>query len=136
MDGKLEIANNNDAAMPIDLSENSSLWLPVEVGEESVYLAVEDGKLRFTTEEPEDTDYDGCRWKDVKFDFNLPEVMKNLGLFVGEPETYIYADMNGERLPICGGGWADGSSAGVFNVDPSDPRSLSRGHVGLRNMIF
>lgn len=72
MDGKLEIANNNDAAMPIDLSENSSLWLPVEVGEESVYLAVEDGELRFTTEEPEDTDYDGCRWKDVKFDFNLP----------------------------------------------------------------
>lgn len=58
MDGKLEIANNNDAAMPIDLSENSSLWFPVEVGEESVYLVAEDGEIRFTTEEPEDTDYD------------------------------------------------------------------------------
>ena len=58
---------------------------------------------RFTTEEPEGINYDGCDWKDVKFDFNLPEVMKNLGLFVGEPETCIYADMNGERLPLYGG---------------------------------
>lgn len=136
MDGKLEIANNNDAAMPIDLSENSSLWLPVEVGEESVYLVVEDGELRFTTEEPEDTDYDGCRWKDVKFDFNLPEVMKNLGLFVGEPETYIYADMNGERLPLCGGFWYDGSSAGVFHVSLNGPRSISYGNVGFRSAYY
>ena len=136
MDGKLEIANNNDAAMPIDLSENSSLWLPVEVGEESVYLVVEDGELRFTTEEPEDTDYDGCRWKDVKFDFNLPEVMKNLGLFVGEPETYIYADMNGERLPICGGSWYSGSNAGVFSVHLRDPRSISYSYVGFRSAYY
>ena len=136
MDGKLEIANNNDAAMPIDLSENSSLWLPVEVGEESVYLVVEDGELRFTTEEPEDADYDGCRWKDVKFDFNLPEVMKNLGLFVGEPETYIYADMNGERLPLCGGGWHDGSGAGVFGVALDGPRSISYGNVGFRSAYY
>lgn len=95
-----------------------------------------DGELRFTTEEPEDTDYDGCRWKDVKFDFNLPEVMKNLGLFVGEPETYIYADMNGERLPLCGGSWNSGSVAGVFHVDLNDPRSLSISDVGFRSAYY
>ena len=136
MDGKLEIANNNDAAMPIDLSENSSLWLPVEVGEESVYLVAEDGKIRFTTEEPEDTDHDRCHWKDVKFDFNLPEVMKNLGLFVGEPEAYIYADMNGECFPIRGGSWYGGALAGVLYLSLYYPRSHFSGSLGFRSAYY
>ena len=62
--------------------------------------------------------------------------MKNLGLFVGEPETYIYADMNGERLPICGGGWGGGSGAGVFYVSLSGPRSISAGGVGFRSAYY
>lgn len=136
MDGKLEIANNNDTAMPIDLSENSSLWLPVEVGEESVYLVAKDGEIRFTTEEPEDTNYGGYRWKDIKFDFNLPEVMKNLGLFVGEPETYICADMNGERLPLCGGSWRSGFYAGVFHLNLNYPRSSSYNNIGFRSVYY
>lgn len=135
MDGKLEIANNNDAAMPIDLSEYSSLWLPVEVGKESVYLVAEDEKIRFTTEEPEGINYDGCDWKDVKFDFNLPEVMKNLGLFVGEPETCIYADMNGERLPLYGGCWYE-TRAGVFDVKLSYSRYIVSGNLGFRSAYY
>ena len=62
--------------------------------------------------------------------------MKNLGLFVGEPETYIYADMNGERLPLCGGDWGDGSGAGVFYVHLYNPRSLSHGSVGFRSAYY
>ena len=69
MDGKLEIANNNDAAMPIDLSENSS-------------------------------------------------------------------DMNGERLPLCGGDWNSGSHAGVFYVYLYNPRSLSISAVGFRSAYY
>ena len=62
--------------------------------------------------------------------------MKNLGLFVGEPETYIYADMNGERLLLCGGNWCNGSSAGVFYVDLNNPRSLSSSLVGFRSAYY
>lgn len=62
--------------------------------------------------------------------------MKNLGLFVGEPETYIYADMNGERLPLCGGYWSSGSSAGVFSVGLNHPRSISGSTVGFRSAYY
>lgn len=62
--------------------------------------------------------------------------MKNLGLFVGEPETYIYADMNGERLRLCGGRWYYGSAAGVFYVYLDNPRSISGGSVGFRSAYY
>ena len=89
MNGRLEIVPNNDAAMNIDLSENSTKWIPVEIGEDSVYMVTEGGIIRFTTEAPEEDDYDGCRWEEVEFDFEIPEELKNLGLFNGEPKAYI-----------------------------------------------
>lgn len=136
MNGRLEIAPNNDAAMNIDLSENSQKWIPVEVGEESVYMVAENGIIRFTTEEPEDENYDGCRWEEVKFDFEIPEEMKNLGLFNGEPKAYVFADTEGERLPICGGSWNDTSHAGVFSVYLSNARSHSSSYVGFRSAYY
>lgn len=62
--------------------------------------------------------------------------MKALGLFAGEPEAYIYADTSGERLPLCGGGWLSGSSAGVFYVHLFDPRSDSYGYIGFRSAYY
>lgn len=64
-------------------------------------MVTEGGIICFTTEAPEEDDYDGCRWEEVEFDFEIPEEMKNLGLFNGEPKAYIYVDTEGERLP----GW-------------------------------
>lgn len=136
MNGELHIVNNNDAATKIDLSESSPNWIPVEVGEEKVYLVAERGIVKFTTEEPEETDYDGCRWEEVEYDFELPESLKNLALFNGEPKAYIYVDMNGERLPRCGGGWASTSYAGVFYVGLGHPRSRSSSGVGFRSAFY
>lgn len=136
MNGRLGIVPNNDAAMNIDLSENSPKWIPVEIGEDSVYMVTEGGIICFTTEAPEEDDYDGCRWEEVEFDFEIPEEMKNLGLFNGEPKAYIYVDTEGERLPVCGGGWSSTSGAGVFNVSLSGSRSNSGGYIGFRSAYY
>lgn len=136
MNGELQITNNNDAAMKIDLSENSKNWIPVEVEGEKVYLIAEDGFVKFSTEEPEDRNYDGCRWEEVEYDFEIPEELKNLALFNGEPKAYIYVDMNGERLPFCGGGWSNTSYAGVYSVDLYSPRSHSSGNLGFRSAFY
>ena len=62
----------------------------------------EDGGLKFTTEES-GMDYDGCEWGDAEFEFDVTEQMKELALYPGEPDTYLYADTEGERLSIAGG---------------------------------
>ena len=59
---EIEIVPNNNAVMNINLAEDSTLWIPVEAGEESVYVTTEDGIVRFTTDEPDEKGYDGCRW--------------------------------------------------------------------------
>ena len=136
MNGQLQIANNNDAAMDIDLSGNSPHWIPVEIGEDSIYLTTEEGTVRFTTEEPDNSNYDGCIWEEVEYDFEIPEVLKNLGLFNGEPKAYIFVDTDGERLPLCGGGWDSTSYAGVFSVHLSHARSDSCGSLGFRSAYY
>ncbi len=136
MNGQLQIANNNDAAMDIDLSGNSPHWIPVEIGEDSIYLTIEEGTVRFTTEEPDNSNYDGCRWEEVKYDFEIPEILKNLGLFNGEPKAYIFVDTDGERLPVCGGRWFSASGAGVFYVGLVLARSYSDGHLGFRSAYY
>lgn len=136
MNGRLEIVPNNDAAMNIDLSENSPKWIPVEIGEDSVYMVTEGGIICFTTEAPEEDDYDGCRWEEVEFDFEIPEELKNLGLFNGEPKAYIYVDTEGECLPICGGRWSSASRAGVFGVGLNYSRSVSCSSIGFRSAYY
>lgn len=136
MDGRIEIVPNNNAAMNINLAEDSTLWIPVEAGEESVYVTTEDGIVRFTTDEPDEKDYDGCRWEQVEFDFENCKTLKILGLFPGEPKAYFYVDTNGERWPICGGRWYYASSAGVFFVNLYNPRSYSSRDIGFRSAYY
>ena len=62
--------------------------------------------------------------------------MKELALYPGEPETYLYADTEGERLPLAGGGWLYGAGAGVFYLDLADARSYSYGDVGFRSAFY
>lgn len=80
-------------------------------------------------------DYDGCEWGDAEFEFDVTEQMKELALYSGEPETYLYADTEGERLPIAGGGWNGGAHAGVFDLSLS-ARSSSNGYLGFRSAFY
>ena len=67
-----------------------------------------------------------------------PELAKALILYPDEPNgdyggDYHYANMSGERLPICGGGWLSGANAGVFYVNLRDARSNSYASLGFRS---
>lgn len=100
-----------------------------------IRINAEDGGLKFTTEES-GMDYDGCEWGDAEFEFDVTEQMKELALYSGEPETYLYADTEGERLPLAGGNWLTGANGGVFNLDLDRARSYSDSDVGFRSAFY
>lgn len=81
-------------------------------------------------------DYDECEWGDVESEFGVTEQMKELALYSGEPKAYLYADAEGERLPICGGSWSDGAYAGVFNLHLFYPRSYADSSIGFRSAFY
>ena len=83
----------------------------------------------------------GGQYKDMTLVSGLsaaPELAKALLLYPDEPGgdyggDYHYVNTVGERLPLCGGGWNSTSSAGVFNVNLGNPRSLSISGIGFRS---
>lgn len=65
----------------------------------------------------------------------IPMILKSLGIAPVDANhggDRFYARNNGERLPFRGGRWADGSSAGVFSLNLSYPRSYSSDSLGFR----
>ena len=68
----------------------------------------------------------------------IPEIAKALILYPDELNGDYggdnhYWNVEGERLPICGGCWATTSSAGVFCVDLNGTRSNSHDAIGFRS---
>ena len=45
---------------------------------------------------------------------------------------YLWVRNYGERIPLCGGYWADSAGAGVFALNLRDPRSAYGSNVGFR----
>lgn len=138
INGVLQVAKDNDAAMDIDLSADSENWQTMMAGGKPICIDATDG-IRFTNEGEEldgDGEYDGSEWNDVVFDFGKTEQMTELGLYPGEARAYIYADTSGERLPVCGGGWGSGADAGVFGVNLYYPRSYSVSYIGFRSAFY
>lgn len=65
------------------------------------------------------------------------EMLKEYALFAGEEEAYCYIDATeGEYIPIRGGHWNSGGSAGVFNLSLLSPRSSSWAGSGGRSAFF
>lgn len=93
------------------------------------------GDLTYTTDQG-----NGCQYKDMTLASELaaPEIAKALLLYPDEPGgdyggDYHYANLVGERLPVCGGGWGSTSGAGVFDVNLYYPRSYSGSVIGFRS---
>jgi hypothetical protein len=68
----------------------------------------------------------------------IPEIAKALILYPADPSgdyggDYHWWNVEGERLPICGGSWDAAAGAGVFGVHLDAPRSGSGGGVGFRS---
>ena len=130
MDGMVQTVTNNNAAANIDLSKDSVNWIPL------LKIDASKSSIRFTTDSDNDTGYNGCEWGEAKFDLEPTEEMKELALYAGEPQAYLYADTDGERLPVVGGGWSNGASAGVFALSLDNPRSNSNSLLGFRSAFY
>nr|DAM48282.1 MAG TPA: TREPONEMA DENTICOLA VARIABLE PROTEIN 1 FUNCTION, PERIODONTAL DISEASE [Caudoviricetes sp.] len=39
-------------------------------------------------------------------------------------------------MPLCGGNWGNGASAGVFNLNLNNPRSFVNWNVGFRSALL
>lgn len=132
------VAQNNDAALPeTDLTQCGDDWKPLtDDSGAPVYVSASDGKITFTTDHNEAGGWAGCKWGEVKTECKS-EMLKEYALFAGEEEAYCYIDATeGEYIPIRGGGWYYGTSAGVFYLDLSAPRSYSSWYIGGRSAFF
>lgn len=82
----------------------------------------------------------GCPYNGMTLASSLtaPEIAKALLLYPDEPNgdyggDYHWANLVGERLPVCGGYWYLTSGAGVFGVGLHCPRSYSYTNIGFRS---
>lgn len=137
LDGKIQIAENNDAALPdCDLSPSGSCWTPLadDAGNQ-IFGGYKDGRAVITASGRIDG-YSGCRWSNALID-TTSEKMKELALYAGEPNAYIWIDgTDGEYLLLRGGYWFHGGGAGVFAVSLGSPRSNVSAFVGGRSAFF
>ena len=75
-------------------------------------------------------------WGKVKTECKS-EMLKEYALFAGEEEAYCYIDATeGEYIPVRGGYWNRGESAGVFALSLDLPRSISWTTYGGRSAFF
>lgn len=137
--GRLQAAKNNDAALDIDLSPEGDGWQPVtdDTGKQVLLIATDDEDVLFTVNpDMEHDNYTGSQWQDVRMECES-EQLKELALFAGEPEAYIYVDSSdGEYFLFRGGGWLSGACAGVFISGFDLARSISDRSVGFRSAYF
>ena len=138
LDGALQVAENNDAALPeTDLSEGGTGWKPITDNEgKPVFVSVGREKITFTTDSKIEGDYTGIPWERVNMDCES-EQLKALAFYAGEPGAYCYVDSTeGEYILVRGGFWSNGASAGVFSSFLGIARSSAGGDFGGRSAFF
>lgn len=151
VDGEIQIIPYNNAALGADCdqSDTSTLWKAIS----SDGTLVEPGtsgtlkydyvssKIQLTTSitTQEDSGH-GCTYDSMTLASGLtaPELAKVLLIYPDEPGgdyagDYHWMNNSGERLPLCGGYWNNGASAGVFAVTLTTPRSAAIGYIGFRS---
>lgn len=137
LDGRLQMAKDNDAALDIDLTLAGDAWVDVKDDNgKPIYISVGDDGITIGTDTDIEQDYAGAEWEDVSCEVES-ETMKELALFAGEPHAYFYVDStDGEYFPYRGGGWDDGAAAGVSSTYLDRARSYSTAYVGFRSAYF
>lgn len=137
MEGEIQIIPDNDVAQQPDQSEGNAEWKPILIeGESAKYSETDDG-VKLTTGKAEG--WNGCRFADLESDFEVPLNLKALGLFPADGARltdYFWADTEGERLPVRGGHWYNGSDAGVFALSLFIPRSFVLASLGFRSAFI
>ena len=136
INGKIEVAKDNNAALDIDLTEAGDDWQPLTAPNgKQINFSVGDD-FKFTTDEPEDG-YNGTEWENVYSDFGFSDELKELALYPGEDNAYLYVDSTeGEYLPCRAGYWSFGTSAGVFCTGLIIGRTRTDSGLGFRSAYF
>ena len=136
INGKIEVAKDNNAALDIDLTEAGDDWQPLTAPNgKQINFSVGDD-FKFTTDEPENG-YNGTEWENVYSDFGFSDELKELALYPGEDNAYLYVDSTeGEYLPYRGGDWGSGTNAGVFCTILNDGRANTSCAFGFRSAYF
>jgi hypothetical protein len=150
-EGEIQIIPYNNAAMGADCDQSatSTLWKAIKNDGSLVDPGTAatlkydwvSGKIQLTTGITVAEDARRyCEYSAMTLASGLtaPELAKALLIYPDNPGGDYGGDghwMNnaGERLPVCGGGWNDGSNAGVFDVYLDSPRSNSYSHIGFRS---
>ena len=150
-EGEIQIIPYNNAAMGADCDQSatSTLWKAIKNDGSLVDPGTAatlkydwvSGKIQLTTGITVAEDAGRyCEYSAMTLASGLtaPELAKALLIYPDNPGGDYGGDghwMNnaGERLPLCGGYWGDGSVAGVFYVDLGDPRSSSNRNIGFRS---
>lgn len=136
-DGAMYKSKDNDAAMPIDLSEHSDNWHPFFTDDGKIIRVDANNGVLFTTDEDIEPEYNGCRWENVNSDFGTTEDMLELAIYNGEPKAYCYLDATeGEYIACRGGYWNYSTSAGVFHLSGNYVRSNSSNLIGFRSAYY
>lgn len=135
--GKLQAAENNDAALDIDLTPEGNSWKPIcdDTGE-SISVSVCDEKISISTAKNFEQDFTGCKWEEVEIACES-EHLKELALYAGDPDAYCYIDSrDGEFFLTRSGSCRNVSGAGVFYTSLYFPRSTANTYIGFRSAYF
>lgn len=149
VDGEIQIIENANIFDPtVSNAADSSAWKAIMPDGTLVAPGTSgtlhydwiSGKITLTAAASTDTTGRGTEYTALGLASGLtvPELAKALLIYPDEPGgdyggDYHWANASGERLPICGGGWHNGASAGVFGVDLDDARSGVGGRLGFRS---
>ena len=158
VDGEIQVIPDNNAAAAIDQSLNSGLWKAF-MPNGSLVTPGTNGTLKFdfvttpaaggkfqlatsltnkqTTEDP--YGYQTFESTAAKSGVSVPEILKALAIMPADSESHgadgYWMRNVGERLPLRGGDWGNGSRAGVFALNVNVPRAHSNHNVGFRSAL-
>lgn len=144
VDGEIQIIPYNNAAMQVNQAVDSTLWKAI-MPDGSLVAPGTAGTLKYdgtstiklatsiTTIGSVSTAFQDLG---LETDLVVPEIAKSLAIYPIDADhggDRLYMNNEGERLPFLGGDWNFSSSAGVFAVYLSSPRSSSINYVGFRS---
>ncbi|XJZ25936.1 SUMF1/EgtB/PvdO family nonheme iron enzyme [Bacillota bacterium Lsc_1132] len=154
-EGEIHVIKDNDAAInTVDQTVNSSLWQAIAAADGSLMAPGSAGTLKYdatgslgaggvkistaVASKSDGTTSASQSFETIAVDagITLPVIMKSLGLAPLDSShggDTLYMRNQGERLPFRGGSWYYGTSAGVFALNLSYPRSSSSYSIGFRS---
>ena len=152
-DGEIQIIPNANCMMATcDMSENSSEWKAIKVDGTLVAPGTE-GTLKYdyasskitlcTSITTSSADGRGTLFEQLAKSVDVsdaPQILKELGLFPADSSgyegDYFWMVNQGERFPVRGGDWRDGTNAGVFCTDLGIPRTYVGSGLGFRSAYY